>query len=57
MVKEKTLYLRTRLTRNIDGSTLLSRMLKRDYGLFSSCSSYLLDSRAIMLLVYVEATT
>ena len=57
MVKVKTLYLRTRRTWNIDGSTLLSGMLKRDYGLVSSCSSYILDSRAITLLVCVEVTT
>ena len=32
MVKEKTLYMRTRLTWNIDGSTLLSMMLWRTIG-------------------------
>ena len=51
MVKEKTFYWMTRLTWNIDDSALLSRTLKRDYGLISSYFSYLQYSRANMLLV------
>ena len=51
--RRKNIYLRTRLTRNIDGSALLSWTIKRDYGLISSYSSYLLDSRVNMLLVCI----
>ena len=51
--EEKTLYLRSRLTENIDGSVLLSRTLMRDYGLISSLFSYLQYSSANILLVCI----